>query len=326
MISTIIGEDEEDIGVSVTDNNNIEHQIEMHKDNGEIYAHDQSGYPNRASDRTLEQNEHVAQAQRFAKYYVYRQHGYDTRPPLPNPDRIGAVAAFVDALSTETFEAYFGDYYQQMRSEQGRAEPVVDVPEAARNNPLYYRTDVYLTLPHEELHSSVTGSDRSAFELFQTAGDTASTGHPPLHGLVQELTDKQVDSDADDDQHLAEEFIEAISGVHVMWSPANNRTETVEPDVPEVERDPDARFELPPYDPDSLDEFRETLVYHLHCQMRDCYLTMGVAPPEGLRIQGPGWFDRSTWFQHYDVYEPYHRTDLDITNWQVEDTPDEFSY
>ena len=326
MKVALTGETDELVGVNLRDNAGEEHILDVRKRDGEVTAHQADSYPNSPTDRTVDENEHVAQTQRFAKYHVYRQRGYDTLPLLPNPDRIGAVAAFVDALSTETFEEYFGDYYQQMLSDQGRADPVVDVPEEARTNPLYYRKDVYLDFSHEELHSYVTDSDRSASEALQTAADTASGSQTQLYGLIEELTDQQVDIDADDEQRLAELFIEAISGVHVMWSPANNQTETVETDVPEIDRKPDARFELPPYDPDSLNEFRETLVYHLHCQMRDCYLTMGVAPPEDLRIQGPGWFDRSTWFQHYDVYEPYHRTDVDITDWQEQYTPDEFSY
>jgi len=321
MDAEIIGKDDRGVGVNVVDNVKIEHTISVGFD-GNVQGHGSDGYPDKTDDRTLEQNEHVAQAQRFAKYYVYRQRGHDTRPPLPNPDRISAVAAFVDALSPETFEEYFGDYYQQMLSEQDQAEPVVDVPEEARTNPLYYRKDVYLNLSHEALHSVVTDSDQSAFETLQTA---ASDGRSSLSNLVQKLTDQQVDNNVDE-HSLADAFTEAVSGVHVMWSPANNQTETIETDLPDIDRKPDARFELPPYEPDSLEEFRDTLLYHLKCQIRDCYLTMGVAPPEELRIQGPGWFDRSTWFQHYDVYEPYHRTDVDITNWQVQHTPDEFSY
>ena len=323
MDAEIIGKDDRGVGVNVIDNVKMEHTISVGFD-GNVQGHGSDGYPDSTSDRTLEENEHVAQAQRLAKYYVYRQQGYDTLPPLPNPDRIGAVAAFVDALSTEAFETYFGDYYQQMLSEQDRAESVVDVPEEARTNPLYYRKDVYLDLSHEALHSFVIDADQPAFETLQTAADAANSDQP-LYGLVDKLTAHQVDNDAAE-QRLADLFIEAVSGVHVMWSPANNQTETIETDVPDIKRKPDAQFELPPYDPDSLEEFRETLVYHLHCQMRDCYLTMGVSPPEELRIQGPGWFDRSTWFQHYDVYEPYHRTDVDIADWQVQYTPDGFSY
>jgi len=265
MKAEITGENEDSIGLHITDNNRSKHKIEMKKFGGEIYHHYQDEYPISPSDRTLEENEHVAQAQRFAKYHVYRQRGYDTMPPLPNPDRISAVAAFVDSLSLETFEEYFGEYYQQMLSHYDRAEPVVEVPDEAQNNPLYYRKDVYLEISIDRLQSLVTDTDQSAFEVLQSEHELS---------------------------------LEAVSGVHVMWSPASNQTETVTTDEPNIDRKPDARFELPPYEPDSLEAFRDDLIYHLRCQIRDCYLTMGVAPPEDLRIQGPGWFDRSTWFQH----------------------------
>lgn len=290
MKGQITAENDQHIGLDVTDNNEIVHDLTLQKYSGSIEYHEQDGYPDKTADRTFEENEHVAQAQRFAKYHVYRQRGYDTMPPLPNPDRISAVAAFVDSLSLETFEEYFGEYYQQMLSHYDRADPVVEIPDEAQNNPLYYRKDVYLDVSIERLQSLVTDADQSAFEILQSEHELS---------------------------------LEAVSGVHVMWSPASNQTETITTDEPDIDRKPDARFELPPYEPESLEDFRDHLIYHLRCQIRDCYLTMGVAPPEDLRIQGPGWFDRSTWFQHYDVYEPYHRTDVDITDWQVESTPEE---
>jgi len=320
MQAEIIGEDDRGLGVKVVDNNSIEHTISVGF-NGDVQGHGSDGYPDSPDDRTLEENEHVAQAQRFAKYYVYRQRGYDTLPPLPNPDRIGAVVAFIETISEAAFETYFGDLYQQMVSHVGRAEPVVDVPEGAESNPTYYRQDVYLDASHEDLHTVVSESNHDPVAL-QTAVESAtdSTG---LYDLLTALRGEPSDSDPTDEHQLADASLEAVSGVHVMWSPASNQTETIETDMPAVDRKPDARIELPPYEPDSLSDFQDHLVAHLNCQIRDCYLTMGVAPPESVRILGPGWFDRSTWFQHYDVYEPYHREDVDITDWQEQYTPEE---
>jgi len=322
MKCTIIGEDEEDIGAKVTDNNGTKHQIEMHKKSGEIYAHNQDGYPDDPSDRTLEENEHVAQAQRFAKYYVYRQRSYDTLPPLPNPDRISAVAAFIDSLSEETFETYFGDLYQQMQHHAGRADPVVAVPDAAENQPTYYRKDVYLDVAHEDLQDATPDPTQGLFDTLQETlkAATDSTG---LYDRLETVQAETPDGEPTDEPAVAEQFIEAVSGVHIMWSPASNQTETIETDAPEIDRNPDARIELPPYEPDSLTAFQDHVVAHLRCQIRDCYLTMGIAPPPSVRIQGPGWFDRATWFQHYDVYEPYHRDDVEITDWQQQQTPAE---
>jgi len=322
MNGEITGENEDSIGLHITDNNESKHKIEMRENSGNIYHHYQDDYPNNPNDRTLEENEHVAQAQRFAKYYVYRQRGYDTLPPLPNPDRISAVAAFIDHLSEATFETYFGDLYQQMEHHAGRADPVVEVPAAATDQPTYYRKDVYLDVTHEDLQNALPDSNDGLLESLQKA-TAATTDSTELYGLLDTVRDETPNVDPTDEPAVAAQLIEATSGVGVMWSPASNQTETVETDVPAVDRKPDARIELPPYGPDSLGAFQDHIVAHLKCQIRDCYLTMGVAPPQSIRIQGPGWFDRATWFQHYDVYEPYHRDDVDITDWQEQQTPTE---
>ena len=322
MKAEITGENQDSIGLHIIDNKGPKHKIEMKKDGGDIYHHYQDSYADNPDDRTLEENEHVAQAQRFAKYYVYRQRGYDTLPPLPNPDRISAVAAFIDAISEDTFEAYFGDLYQQMLSHAGRAEPVVDVPEAAEQHPTYYRQDVYVDATHEDLHTAISESPHDPLDALQPAAES-STDATGLYSLLTTLRGEASAIDPTDEHDLVDSSLEAVSGVHVMWSPASNQTETVETDTPKIDRKPDARLELPPYEPDSLGDFQEHLVAHLTCQIRDCYLTMGVAPPQSVRVQGPGWFDRSTWFQHYDVYEPYHSDDIEITDWQEQYTPAE---
>lgn len=321
MKAVITGENDELVGVNLRDNDGVEHIIEM-KLGGRITAHQSDGYPDDPSDRTLEENEHVAQAQRFAKYYVYRQRGYDTLPPLPNPDRISAVAAFIDSLSEEMFETHFGDLYQQMQHHAGRADLVVAVPDAAEDHPTYYRKDVYLNVTHEDLQDATPDPTQGLFETLQET-TTAATDSTELYDLLDAVQAETLHVDPTNEPAVAEQFIKAVSGVHIMWSPASNRTETVENDMPDISRNPDARIELPPYEPESLADFQDHVVAHLKCQIRDCYLTMGIAPPESVRIQGPGWFDRSTWFQHYDVYEPYHRNDVEITDWQEQYTPAE---
>jgi len=318
MDALITGESER-IGLSIIDNSDVEHLIEM-TEQGEIKYHESDGYPDSPDDRTVEENEHVAQAQRLAKYHVYRERGYDTLAPLPNPDRISAVAAFIDTISEATFERYFGDLYQQMLSHADRAEPVVDVPDAVEHNPTYYRQDVYVDATHEDLQTVSAASTEDPYQRLQTVAEPSAdaTG---LYNVLTELRDETPDSNPTDEKQVADAYMQAISGVHIMWSPASNQTKTVENDMPEISRKPDARIELPPYEPDSLADFQDHIVAHLKCQIRDCYLTMGIAPPESVRIQGPGWFDRSTWYQHYDVYEPYHRNDVKITDWQEQHTP-----
>jgi len=105
MNGKIIGEDECDIGVFVTDNLDKSHQIEMNKHDGVIYAHDQDSYPDHPDNRTKAGNEHVNQARRFAKYWVYHQRGYDTLDGWQNPDRITLAATALMALDEPIAES-----------------------------------------------------------------------------------------------------------------------------------------------------------------------------------------------------------------------------
>lgn len=324
MDGLITGENDERVGLSVVDNNDVEHLIEM-EFNGEIKHHPIDGYANNPENRTVAENEHVAQAKRFAKFYVYRKRGYDAVPPLPNPDRLAAAMWAIRALPEDTFESLFGDYYQQMCNYPAGGDLIVNVPTEAHDNPLFFQKDVYLSLTHDDVRTFFTESGQpSQIEIEQLLAANEEDDSGESADRPYSIFKTAPEPTPTDEQHLAELLIEDISGVHVMWSPASNQTETIRTGPSDIDRKPDARFELSPFQPDSLAQFRDHLVKHLQCQIRDCYLTMGIAPPKRFRVQGPGWFDRSTWFQHYEVYEPYHRTDVSIDYWQEDTTPDEF--
>lgn len=61
-----------------------------------------------------------------------------------------------------------------------------------------------------------------------------------------------------------------------------------------------------PADPGSLEEFREYLDHHLRCQIRDCYVGMGLVPPEPYRVVGFGKFIYARRYDHYDLYPRVH--------------------
>ena len=108
MNANITGENDERVGLYVTDNNDVEHWIEMEFD-GEIKYHEQDGYPDDPDDRTGDGNEHVNQARRYAKYYVYQERGYDTLPWDLDYERFQTVQGTLEELSTGDIEEYFGD-------------------------------------------------------------------------------------------------------------------------------------------------------------------------------------------------------------------------
>jgi len=154
MQGTIIGEDEQDIGTEITDNNEVIHQIELHKSNGEIYAHEQDGYADDPDKRTDEGNEHVDQASNYAQYYVAQETEYDTVPWELNPDRFETVQAALRDLSTEEIEQFFGELFAQSLSHYAD-DPDVDIGDVSRpyelpaeratgQAGLLYKQEVYL--------------------------------------------------------------------------------------------------------------------------------------------------------------------------------------
>ena len=108
----------------------------------------------------------------------------------------------------------------------------------------------------------------------------------------------------------------------IHWDDVLGQYHTQWGDQPATERDPDARIEIFAFEPESMQELREQLVRNLLCQVRDCYLTMGIAPPRAVRILGHGRHDASTWYNHYDFYEEYFDPDAEIETWYEEHTPD----
>ncbi len=101
MKGDIEGEDDNYVKVYVTDNSETEHDITVEKASGEIAYHDQDGYPDDPDERTIAGNEHVNQARRFAKYWVYRERGYEALEWRHNPNRITAAAMAIAPLRAD---------------------------------------------------------------------------------------------------------------------------------------------------------------------------------------------------------------------------------
>ena len=66
-----------------------------------------------------------------------------------------------------------------------------------------------------------------------------------------------------------------------------------------------------PYEPGDLANFKEFLDYHLRCQIRDCFVGMGLHPPEKFRVLGYGKFIYARRYNQYDVYPQFHDPDAD---------------
>ena len=115
--------------------------------------------------------------------------------------------------------------------------------------------------------------------------------------------------------------IEAVSGLEIMYYVAKGERKTVRHgDAPD--REPDACVEISPAPLVALGPFRDYLAYNLRCQIRDCYVGMGLEPPAQYKILGPGQYRFTGKYQHFDLYPEYYDKDADIPGYSHEFAPD----
>ncbi|WP_396613683.1 hypothetical protein ACH9L7_18545 (plasmid) [Haloferax sp. S1W] len=326
MDAEIYGEDEVVTGVTVADNNGIEHDIQVERD-GNIYSHHQDGYPDDSSKREPWEGQNVMQARNYARFYVARERGYDTITRDENPDRINAARHALAALSNDDFLDLFGAYCRQHRShyDESVTRPV-SLPDSIDEDDYFqYELGIYLDIDHDRLDEKAADlSDLLAEAALEQDEDTLDRiqsvlgtdgGQKTLTGeTVQRLTQKADERNLDVTDIVK---IDAVSGVHVRWEDEvgliNKRVEErrQEGTIP-YDRDPDALVQLPPFDtgalddPDAVQEFKDFLCYHLQCLVRDCFVGMGIEPPHEFRVVGPGIYHYAIRYKQLDFYPPLH--------------------
>ncbi|ELY91637.1 hypothetical protein C485_01375 [Natrinema altunense JCM 12890] len=115
--------------------------------------------------------------------------------------------------------------------------------------------------------------------------------------------------------------IEATSGIGIMYYVARgDRTTVWHGDAPD--REPDARVEVFPAPLVDPAPFRDYLVYNLRCQIRDCYLMMGMEPPEAYKVLGHGQYRFTGKYDSFDLYPPYYDFSAEIPGYSHEFRPD----
>ncbi|MEZ3114906.1 hypothetical protein RYH80_03105 [Halobaculum sp. MBLA0147] len=298
MNGLITGEKDSKLGLSIFDNNHKEHLIEL-KCSGEIEAHSADDYESDPRERPLRESEHINQVERFARYCVYHRRECDAVKPWKNPDKLIRTIIFL-SITSKPIKSEFEDLYHQLRSHTTGTDPVVPLPEGVIGHNITYKKDVYIRSP-EELQSYIDFSS--------------------VTSQVDQLRDTIVEENSVDVANLGEDILETVavddliqttSGLQLHWDDATGQYQTRRTDEPDIEREPDARIELLPFAPDSLDELHIRMIRNLFCQVRDRYVGMGVTPPEPFRVQGLGAYDFSTWYDTYDFYQRYHDPDATI--------------
>lgn len=312
----ITGEDKELIGIKILDNNNLEHVIEMGPD-GEIKYHEQDEYPDDPSERTHEENERVNQVRYYAQYYTYLKRGYDTLLPARNPVRLEAVRVAIKDMNMQVFETHFGDLYRQFSYENGVcSQPVYEVPTVATTPPIYSQNiylgidpleaglDEQLIIEHDlnpaASATKIEARDISGEELENWTMSGSDFTEPDgfdgeLDVLAKKLT--LVESEI---------YVEKTSDIYVKH-PQGSDLVAADEHLDKENRCPDAVLELLPIEVKSLAYFRSFLAYYLRCQIRDCFVEMGLTPPEFYQVLGLGRFMAARGYDYIDFYPEFHQ-------------------
>ena len=309
MDAEIIGENQDGIGVDVVDNNSIIHKISIEKESWDIVYHEQDGYPDDPAKRKNAENEYINQARRFAQYYVYTERGYDTVPPRIHPERINAVRLAVASLSESQFEHHFGDLYQQLRShDDSTVNSVIEVPSVASDpGSVLYRKNVYLgvdLLETDVNEEAQALADQYGLDLTDSSIETRSTAEHSTGDLeawqsfAQELA---VDHNEDLSEGLR---LGGVSSLHLTYIDDAGEEHVTSSEEP-FDRVPDVRIELPVMDVGTLKEFQAYLNHNLACQIRDCFIRMGLEPPEPFQVLGYGDFESAEQYRHLEMYPDY---------------------
>lgn len=308
MDAEITGESER-VGLSVIDNAEVEHLIEM-DESGEIKYHEQDGYSDYPSERTQAENEHVHQARRYAKWYVYRERGYDTLDRLANPDSlVGAIIALSEASEAEITDR-FGPLRDQLKSHYDGATVELPFEDADPSEILIYRQDIYLDGDPTEVDPPLVDQYGAFAEEVQDTTQSALADADNLEGwLASMFNERERINDI-----LPSFDIEAVSDLHYYHSDGVNEQEEWA-EAP-LDREPDIRLELPPLDPDTFDVYQLLLISHLSNQIRDRYLMMGLEPPEVFQQQGFGTYRGAIKQNLNDMYDKYYLASDPVDSWR----------
>lgn len=280
----------------VTDNQGAEHDFTVHKETG-IEYHSSQKYEANPARRTREECEYVDQARRYARWYVYRERGYDTVPPRENPDRILAALLGIATLSDAAFEERFGELESRLRSHYDDSSVDLPFEDADPDDAIVYQQDLYLRPDPTEFDPPVLDQFRAHF-----GGQSDS----PVGSDPGELELEALDSLSFD--------LEATSEVHVLHNDGRGNQQ-VHRGADPMDRDPDARIEIMAFDPSEVDPFQHYVVSHLAYQIRDRFLLMGVEPPDAFRAQGWGTYEGFQCQKFCSLYEEYWSSSATISSW-----------
>jgi len=299
MIAEIEKKTDKGFGVTVYDNNDVRHKIGV-LHNGEINGHLQDGYPDDPVDRTMEGNEHVRQARRYAKWHVYRKRGYETLDRHENPDCLVAAMIAVSTLSEDATREQFDDLRTQVQSHYSDSPVELPFEDADPDDPLVYRKDLYISPDPLAVEPPLAEQYAEVVTEIQQESSAVLTESSDIEHQLQELFGYQDRLETE----LPAFELEAISGMHYLYT--DGETEQTQSAESPLDRQFDARIELPPVNLDEFELFRLLLMTNLSAQVRDRYLMMGEQPPQAFQHHGFGSYRGTVKQQINEMYEKWY--------------------
>ncbi|AGB17268.1 hypothetical protein Halru_2693 [Halovivax ruber XH-70] len=327
MKAAIESETGNQLVVSVLDNADEHHRITLDR-TGTLHSHSCGDEARKAAALSGEQAIRARRSVRFAKYYCYRTHeiaaidayGADQ---ITYPERLAATALVLAALTPETIERLFETVSNRFE------EPADHVVEPPAVDP-----DAQWTRIEQDLLLD------GARERLPTLAD--ATIELEAIGALRQLLDRYPDRRSD---RLPRRLATILGSNHSEdinhdrttapgWSIVDTGTPHVHWEGGEVTPGPDtdgaddtgvandtdwihgARIQLPcPERPVRTPAgLQRHLLDHLRCQLRDCYVGMGLAPPSDCRVRGPGIARCTELYETHPTEQRYHDPDA-VIDW-----------
>lgn len=327
MHATIQSETDDDIELTVTDTNETSHELALDWD-GEVTRHRTRNGSGALVDRTEETTEALLQVRRFAKYYLYRERGVAMLTPyagwerITYPERLAVAALVIGSMSPETVASELDASYHQRAhpsvAGSGPVEPPADCEDPACQlieQDVYIDIDPFVTqaLLDTLVELEALGGLRQLMDMYPRKDDTRLLDR--IEGILSEPPGGQAVTGTGTEASGVP-AITGVSPVRVHWQTADGTRVESSGEFDASDARIGCRLQLPGAGKPvrSVPAFQRLVVDHLLCQMRDCYVGMGLAPPRDLRVLGPGIAALSAEYEREETYQSYHDTDA-VVDW-----------
>jgi hypothetical protein len=307
------------IEVRITGNTNADHRLTL-TPRGTVTDHWCDRYPT-ADEHTAIERERLNRVERFGKYYLQRTTGFDGFTPyedqIADPRSVTITAVIIATMSQERVTQQFSACYEQLTVPQkDDTLPVTRPQNASHAEMKCIEQDVYLTVSPDavsQLYDVL--SEACALKTLRQALDIQPDKEDKDHfdrlGNILEAVGAST--------HGTGPFLQTGAPLRVHWNtdgPVRVKYQDSNDSRPEG---PIAtRIQLTPHHQPIISPaaFQRTLVDHLRCQLRDCYIGMGLRPPGHARNTGPGIRACTECYESVQPLQRYH-DQYAIIDWNV---------